>query len=93
MTVEYQKCPICEGRGRVIANAGSTIAFTPCDVCHGSKMVPKHVLPVPQTTLDDTKRETKELIMDIIREVAITYPETVDKKMFLNHVFAKIVGN
>lgn len=40
---EYQRCPICNGEGKVPTPL-STTTHTICDVCNGAKIIPKYQL-------------------------------------------------
>jgi excinuclease UvrABC ATPase subunit len=37
----WQKCPICNGEGRVTANSYSSSVFQQCTVCNGMKIINK----------------------------------------------------
>ena len=49
-TVPYQKCPVCEGMGKIFVNqldpynTNSSIGYKPCHVCDGSGIIPMHAI-------------------------------------------------
>lgn len=50
--VPYQKCPICDGDGRIASTGINSSAFTICDVCYGMKIIPMHVVMKEVKTVD-----------------------------------------
>jgi len=40
--IPYQKCPVCEGTGNVLAPGFTSGCTTVCDICHGAKIIPMH---------------------------------------------------
>ncbi len=43
-TVPYQKCPLCNGTGRILAPALSSSCYDVCDVCMGVKIIPEYII-------------------------------------------------
>lgn len=43
--IPYQKCPVCDGKGFVWNTGVSSSVSSPCDVCHGAKIIPMHIIP------------------------------------------------
>jgi hypothetical protein len=44
--VPYQKCPVCNGIGKIISIPSDTtsLGYQPCHVCNGSGIIPTHIV-------------------------------------------------
>ena len=40
--VPYQCCPVCDGKGQVVADGFTSAAYQPCVVCKGTMIIPMH---------------------------------------------------
>lgn len=48
-TVPYQCCPVCNGRGEVVADGFTSSVYQKCTVCDGQKIIPTAIIPqVPE---------------------------------------------
>ena len=49
--IPYQKCPLCDGSGRVVAEGipsgcYDTCSYDTCPVCQGIKIIPMHEIKI-----------------------------------------------
>ena len=40
-TVPYQRCPVCNGEGRIPSQGYTSSCFDTCTVCNGKKIIPQ----------------------------------------------------
>lgn len=40
--VPYQCCPVCDGKGQVVADGFTSAVYQPCVVCKGAMIIPMH---------------------------------------------------
>jgi excinuclease UvrABC ATPase subunit len=45
--IPFQVCPICNGKGQVVATGFTSSVYQQCDVCNGQKIIPMYQLPAP----------------------------------------------
>lgn len=52
---EWQLCPKCLGNGWIFPQVLSTTITEQCDVCNGTKIIPKPIISQPITTPSSEK--------------------------------------
>lgn len=45
ITVPYQKCPVCDGTGKTVADGFLRDIYQTCKVCNGERIIPMHIVP------------------------------------------------
>lgn len=44
-SVPYQRCPICNGLGRISPVGSSTVVFETCPTCYGARIIAQAIVP------------------------------------------------
>lgn len=43
-TIPYQRCPVCNGAGRTVADGFTSAVYQTCKACNGAMIIPMHIL-------------------------------------------------
>ena len=75
----WQKCPICDGEGRVTSNGSSSSVHQVCSVCNGAKIISElNGLPAQQSVPTVSKMERVQTAVEWLIEQLVELDKELD---------------
>ena len=79
----WQKCPICDGEGRVTSNGVSSSVHQMCPVCKGAKIISElNGLPAQQSVPTVSKMEKVQTAVEWLKQQYIQRGDTLPSGVF-----------